>query len=176
MEIAATRDLSKLNMEPTSSCGRLTARPAIKRPPPPVITHWDEVINMSQSAPDRFFFFPSLSVLFPSPPFLLSAASHNLSPLRGQQTLEAEDQGPLLTYHKHTNPLRPSFSFIRLHPALLSVQKEHIFHKWVKRVILKNIHGGERGVKLQGPPGGFFSKYLLPFMFKPNTSPLLISS
>lgn len=61
MDIRATRELSNLTIEPTSGSGRLTARPVMKRPTPPVIAHWDEVINMSQSAPDIFFLLISQS-------------------------------------------------------------------------------------------------------------------
>lgn len=73
----------------------LTACPVRKRPTPPAITHWDELIKMSQSAPD-IFSFSSLH-LIPSPPFLLPVNADNLALLRGLQTLKAEDQGPQFT-------------------------------------------------------------------------------
>lgn len=113
MQIGATRDRSKLTIEPTSRSGRLTARPVIKRPAPPVITHWDEVINMIQPAPD--FFFSSIS------PF--SRCSQSVFP-QGATDVQSRGSGSsayLVQTHKHLRT--PWFSllpdFIHALPALV---------------------------------------------------------
>lgn len=148
MEIGATRDRSNLAIEPTSGSGRLTARPVIKRPTPPVIIHWDEVINMSQSAPDNFF--PShISILFPLFHFsfqsMLTICRSSGGCRRSKQRIRVlssaqQTQTPLYTSIFPSPWLYPCFTCTHLNP------KEHISqHKWVKQVILKHSWAGKEG-------------------------------
>lgn len=101
------------------------------------------------SLPLIFFSFSYLN-LIPSPPFLLSVNAHNLSLLRGMQTLKEEDQGPQLSSaNTQTPPYTSIFPARWLYPCFTCThlnQKEHISqHKWVKQVILKHSWAGKEG-------------------------------
>lgn len=163
MEIGATRNRCSLNIEPMTRCGRLTGRPVMKRPSPPAITHWDDVSNGTQSATS---FFPSLP-------------SSSSSPL-GQCSQSAEGQD-LHKHPPHTLIFPSPRLYLRLTCTPLNAKEHFSQHKWVKQVILKLSWVEKRSVEIAHTSTWFLRfllrvdlAYLLPFMFMPNTSPLLI--
>lgn len=126
----------------------------------------------------------SFSLFFPPLPSLPSSSLSSSSPL-GQCSQSVAPRGALrVRIFTNTSP-HPDFPsprlYLRLTCAPLKAKEHFSQHKWVKQVILKHSWVEKRSVEVAHTSTCFLRfllrmdlAYLLPFMFMPNTSPLLI--